>query len=174
MIRVGLGVDAHRFGPGRPLMLGTVPIDHAEGLVGHSDGDVIAHAICDALLAAAGEPDIGALFPPGDPAWEGAAGARLLGEVLDRVRAEGHRVVNVHAVAVCERPRLAPHRPAIEAALTALVGAPVGVHATSTDGMGFTGRGEGIACQAVALLERLPDEPPTGRGEAARARRAGP
>jgi 2-C-methyl-D-erythritol 2,4-cyclodiphosphate synthase len=152
-LRIGAGLDAHRFGPGRPLMLGTVAVDHPEGLVGHSDGDVVAHAVCDALLAAAGEPDIGAVFPSGDPAWEGAAGARLLGLVRGRLAAGGWRVVNAHAVVVCERPRLAPYRLAMEAALSALLEAPVTVHATTTDGMGFTGRGEGVGCHAVALLE---------------------
>lgn len=152
-LRVGTGLDAHRFGPGRPLMLGTVRVDHTEGLVGHSDGDVVAHAICDALLAAAGGPDLGGLFPPGDPEWAGASGERLLGVVRDRLAGAGHRPVNVHAVVVCERPRIAPHREAMQAALSALLGVPVGVHATSTDGMGFTGRGEGVACQAVALVE---------------------
>jgi 2-C-methyl-D-erythritol 2,4-cyclodiphosphate synthase len=152
-MRFGTGVDAHRFGPGRPLMLGTVSVDHPEGLVGHSDGDAVAHAVCDALLAAAGEPDIGALFPPGDPAWEGAAGSRLLGIVAGRLTEAGFAVVNVHAVAVCERPRLAPYRPAMEAAMSAIVGAPVTVHATTTDGLGALGRGEGVACTAVALLE---------------------
>ena len=87
--------------------------------MGHSDGDVVAHALCDALLAAAGQPDIGALFPPGDAEWEGASGARLLSVVMERVRAAGLRVVNAHAVVVCERPRLAPHREAMQAALTA-------------------------------------------------------
>ena len=152
-VRIGSGVDAHRFGPGRPLMIGTVRIEHPEGLVGHSDGDVVAHALCDALLSAAGEPDIGAVFPSGAPAWEAASGARLLGLVMERLRARGAAVVNAHAVAVCERPRLAPYRPAMEAALSELVGAPVSVHATTTDGMGFTGRGEGAACQAVALVD---------------------
>jgi len=152
-MRVGNGVDAHRLTPGRPLMLGTVAIDHPEGLVGHSDGDVVAHALCDALLAAAGLPDIGALFPPGDAEWEGASGERLLSIVVERVRASGCTVANAHAVAICERPRLAPHRAAMQDALSRIVGAPVTVHATTTDGMGATGRGEGIACQAVALVE---------------------
>ena len=152
-LRVGSGLDAHRFGPGKPLMLGTLEFDHPLGLVGHSDGDVVAHAICDAMLAAAGGPDIGGLFPPGDPAWAGASGERLLAVVRDRLADEGHRLVNVHAVVVCERPRIGPHREAMQEALTALLGAPVGVHATSMDGMGFTGRGEGVACQAVALVE---------------------
>ncbi len=153
-MRVGLGVDAHRLGPGKPLMLGTVEIAHSEGLVGHSDGDVVAHALCDALLSASGGPDIGALFPPGDPEWAGASGERLLSTVLERVRDAGFTVVNAHAVVVCEAPRLSPHRLRMQQALTAVVGAPVTVHATTTDAMGFTGRGEGIACQAVALLER--------------------
>jgi 2-C-methyl-D-erythritol 2,4-cyclodiphosphate synthase len=134
-------------------MLGTVRVEHAEGLAGHSDGDVVAHAVCDALLAAAGEPDIGVLFPPDDPRWEGVSGARMLGVVAERVRAVGLAVVNVHAVAICERPRLAPYRAAMQDALSGLVGAPVSVHATTTDGMGALGRGEGIACQAVALVE---------------------
>lgn len=153
--RVGLGIDAHRFGPGRPLMIGTVHVEHAEGLVGHSDGDVVAHALCDALLAAIGGPDIGALFPPGDPRFEGASGASLLDAVADRVREAGFRVANAHAVVVCEAPRLSPHRNAIQDALSAVVGGPVTVHATTTDGMGFTGRREGIACQAVVLVEPL-------------------
>ena len=152
-LRVGSGLDAHRFGPGKPLMLGTVEVDHPLGLVGHSDGDVVAHAICDAMLAAAGGPDMGGMFPPGDPAWAGASGERLLGLVRDRLAEDGHRLVNVHAIVVCERPRIGPHREAMQEALSALLGAPVGVHATTTDGMGFTGRGEGVACQAVALVE---------------------
>lgn len=152
-MRIGCGLDAHRFGPGRPLMLGTIAVDHPEGLLGHSDGDAVAHALCDALLSAAGQPDLGALFPPGDDKWAGASGERLLSVVMERVERAGLRVVNAHAVVVCERPRLAPVREAMQAALTALLGAPVGVHATTTDGMGFTGRGEGVACQAVALLE---------------------
>lgn len=152
-MRVGTGVDAHRFGPGRPLMLGTVAIDHPEGLVGHSDGDAIAHAVCDALLAAAGLPDIGALFPPGAPEWEGASGRRLLTIVVEQLAAAGASVINVHAVCVCERPRLAPHRATMQERMTAIVGAPVTVHATTTDGLGALGRGEGAACTAVALVE---------------------
>lgn len=152
-MRVGTGVDAHRFGPGRPLMLGTVAVDHPEGLVGHSDGDAIAHAVCDALLAAAGMEDIGALFPPGAPEWEGASGARLLTIVMERLADAGASVVNAHAVCVCERPRLAPHRAAMQDGMSAIVGAPVTVHATTTDGLGALGRGEGVACTAVALVE---------------------
>ena len=151
-MRIGMGTDAHRLEAGRPLVLGTIAIEHPEGLAGHSDGDVVAHAVCDALLSATGGPDIGVLFP-GTPEWEGVTGATMIGHVMDRLRAEGAAVANVHAVIMCERPRIGPHRTAMEQALTALVGAPVSVHATTTDGMGFTGRGEGIACQAVALVE---------------------
>ena len=153
MGRVGLGIDAHRFGAGRPLMLGTIEVDHPEGLVGHSDGDVVAHALCDAILAACGLPDIGQHFPPGDAEWEGVSGERLLQVVMGHVAAAGLQIENAHAVVVCERPKLAPYRDRIQAALSALLDAPVTVHATTTEGMGFTGRGEGIACQAVALLE---------------------
>ncbi len=151
-MRVGCGFDAHRFAPGRPLMLGTVEVAYDQGLAGHSDGDVVAHAVCDALLAAAGEPDIGALFPPGDPEWAGVSGSRLLAVVRERVRRAGLTVRNAHAVVICERPRLAPYRLAMEAAMSAVVEAPVSVHATTTDGMGFTGRGEGVASQAIALV----------------------
>jgi 2-C-methyl-D-erythritol 2,4-cyclodiphosphate synthase len=133
-------------------MLGTVHVDHPEGLVGHSDGDVVAHALCDALLAAAGLPDIGAHFPPGDPEWAGAPGARLLGEVMARVHDAGFEVGNAHAVVVCDAPRLGPYRLAMEAALSALLLAPVGVHATTVEGMGALGRREGVACHAVALV----------------------
>jgi len=153
-MRIGSGIDAHRFGSGRPLMLGTVEIGADGGLEGHSDGDVVAHALCDALLAAAGGPDIGVLFPSGDTRWDGVSGARMLEEVRDTVTASGWRLVNAHAVVVCERPRLSPHRDAMQRAMSGLLGAPVSVHATTTDGMGFTGRGEGVACQAVALLAR--------------------
>lgn len=152
-IRIGTGVDAHRFGPGTALMVGLVEVPHDQGLVGHSDGDVVAHALCDALLSATGGPDLGVLFPPGDPEWHGASGRRLLAVVVERLTDSGARVVNAHAVVICERPRLSPHRDAMQAALSEVVGAPVTVHATTTDGMGFTGRGEGMACHAVALVE---------------------
>lgn len=152
-MRVGLGVDAHRLEPGVPLVIGLVPIEHPTGLAGHSDGDVVAHAVCDALLAAAGGPDIGVLFPPGAPEWKGVTGAAMIAHVLEWLRGEGADPVNVHAVIMCEKPRIGPHRGAMQEALTRAVGAPVSVHATTTDRMGFTGREEGIACQAVALVE---------------------
>jgi 2-C-methyl-D-erythritol 2,4-cyclodiphosphate synthase len=147
-----MGTDAHRLEAGRPLVLGTVTIDHPEGLAGHSDGDVVAHALCDALLSASGGPDIGVLFP-GTPEWEGVSGSTMVATVMERLRTDGTNVANAHAVIMCERPRIGPHREAMQQALTALVGAPVSVHATTTDQMGFTGRGEGIACQVVALVE---------------------
>ncbi len=151
-LRIGLGVDAHRFGPDRPLMVGLIQLDHPAGLVGHSDGDVVAHALCDAILAAAGLPDIGALFPPGDPEWEGASGRLLLGLVMTRVRAAGLHVVNGHVVVMCERPRISRYRDSMEDALSAVAGARITVHATTTEQMGALGRGEGIGAQAVALL----------------------
>jgi 2-C-methyl-D-erythritol 2,4-cyclodiphosphate synthase len=157
-MRVGLGVDAHRFGPGIPLVLGTVAVPHALGLVGHSDGDVVVHAVCDAVLAACGGPDIGALFPPGDPAWAGVSGATLLEHVRAHAAAAGLRIVNAHAVVICEAPRIGPYREAMQAGMTAALGAPVTVHATTTETMGFTGRGEGIASQAVALVAPIDTE----------------
>src|SRR5262249_45688960 len=151
-VRAGLGIDAHRFGAGRPLMLGTLSIEHPSGLAGHSDGDVVAHALCDALLAAAGEPDIGALFPPGDPEWFGVSGEGLVGLVAERRGEGGSRPGGAQAWALSEEPRIPPPRERMQEALSAAVGAAVTVHATTTDGMGFTGRREGIACQAVALV----------------------
>jgi 2-C-methyl-D-erythritol 2,4-cyclodiphosphate synthase len=152
-MRIGSGVDVHRFGADRPLMLGGVEVPHHTGLVGHSDADVVAHALCDALLAAAGLPDIGHHFPPGEPEWEGASGVRLLGLVMDELSASSLAVVNAHLVLVCEQPKIGPHREAMQEALSAIVGAPVSVHATTAEGLGFTGRKEGIMCQAVALVE---------------------
>jgi 2-C-methyl-D-erythritol 4-phosphate cytidylyltransferase/2-C-methyl-D-erythritol 2,4-cyclodiphosphate synthase len=133
-------------------MLGTVRVDHPDGLVGHSDGDVIVHAVADAMLAAAGDADIGTHFPPGDSAWAGVSGARHLAEVVARLDTAGLRVVNAHAIAVCQAPRLAPYRDAMQESMSTIARAPVTVHATTTDRMGFTGRGEGIACQAVAMV----------------------
>lgn len=152
-IRVGLGVDAHRFGDDSPLLLGTVEVPHPQGLVGHSDGDVVAHAICDALLSAAGLADIGAHFPPGDPEWAGVSGARLLELTTVAIGRAGASPLNVHAVVICEEPRIGPHRDQMQAAMSRIVTAPVTVAATTTERMGFAGRGEGIACQAVALVE---------------------
>jgi 2-C-methyl-D-erythritol 2,4-cyclodiphosphate synthase len=138
-----------------PLVLGGVAIDHPRGLAGHSDGDVIAHALIDALLGAAGLGDIGSLFPSGDERWRGADSLELLGEAHHRVREAGWRLVNADCVLIGEEPRIAPHRDEMRRRLSeAVAGGEVNVRATTTDRLGFTGRGEGLAAQAVALLER--------------------
>ena len=155
--RVGVGLDAHALADGEQLVLGGVEIDYERGLVGHSDGDVIAHALIDALLGAAGLGDIGSLFPSGEPAWQGASSLDLLRRAYAEVRRAGYELVNADCVLVAEEPRLAPHRDEIRRRLSAAIGgAPeqVAVRATTTDRLGFTGRGEGLAAQAVALLRR--------------------
>ena len=155
--RVGTGFDAHAFEDGVRLVLGGVLIDSPRGLSGHSDGDVLAHALTDAVLGAAGMEDIGALFPSGDPALAGADSIELLREAWRRVRDAGWELENADVVLIGEEPRLAPHRNAMRARLADAFGvAPelVAVRATTTDGLGFTGRREGLAAQAVALLRR--------------------
>jgi 2-C-methyl-D-erythritol 2,4-cyclodiphosphate synthase len=156
-LRVGIGVDAHALEEGVPLVLGGVRIDHPRGLAGHSDGDVLAHALTDALLGAAGLEDIGALFPPDDEQWRGADSIELLARAYEQVRAAGWELVNADCVLVGEEPRIAPHRDEMRERLAAALGAKadqVAVRATTTDGLGFTGRGEGLAAHAVALLRR--------------------
>jgi 2-C-methyl-D-erythritol 2,4-cyclodiphosphate synthase len=150
-VTTGLGIDSHRLVPGRRLVLGGVEIPFELGLAGHSDADVLAHAIIDALLGAAGLGDIGRHFPDTDPRWKDADSMALLRDVAERVRGAGHELVHVDATVMLERPRLAPHRDAIEAALAAVLGS-VNVKATTGEGMGFVGRGEGIAALAVATL----------------------
>jgi len=155
-LRVGVGLDAHRFAAGRPLMLGTVAVDHPEGLAGHSDGDVLAHAVVDAILGAAGLGDMGALFPSSDPRWKDADSRLFLERAAAEARSAGYRISNIDATVICEIPRIEPYRETIEAALAAATASDaVGVKATTTDGMGFAGRGEGIAALAVALLESV-------------------
>jgi 2-C-methyl-D-erythritol 2,4-cyclodiphosphate synthase len=154
---VGTGFDAHALEPGVPLVLGGVRIEHPTGLAGHSDGDVLAHALTDAVLGAAGMEDIGALFPSGDPALHGADSVELLRQAWEKVRAAGWELVNADVVLVGEEPRLAPHRAAMRERLAGALGVEperVAVRATTTDGLGFTGRREGLAAQAVALLRR--------------------
>ncbi|HET9288140.1 MAG TPA: 2-C-methyl-D-erythritol 2,4-cyclodiphosphate synthase [Gaiella sp.] len=154
-LRVGLGVDAHAFGDGVPLVLGGVTVDHPRGLVGHSDGDVVAHALTDALLGAAGLADIGALFPSDDDRYRGADSLVLLAEAYRQVREVGFAVVNADCVVIGEEPRITPHREAMRDRLAGALGVGrelVNVRATTTDRLGFTGRGEGLAAQAVALL----------------------
>jgi 2-C-methyl-D-erythritol 2,4-cyclodiphosphate synthase len=156
-LRVGLGFDAHALVAGRPLVLGGVEVDHPRGLAGHSDGDVLTHALIDAVLGAAGLGDIGSLFPSGDPAWEGASSLDLLRRAYAAVLAAGYELVNADCVLVGEEPRLAPVRDEMRARLAATLGVDsdrVAVRATTTDGLGFTGRGEGLAAHAVALVRR--------------------
>lgn len=155
--RVGTGFDAHAFEDGVPLVLGGVPIEHPRGLAGHSDGDVLAHALTDAVLGAAGLEDIGALFPSGDPGLAGADSVELLAHAWERVRATGWQLANADVVLIGEEPRLAPHRQEMRQRLAKALGVDaelVAVRATTTDGLGFAGRGEGLAAQAVALLVR--------------------
>jgi 2-C-methyl-D-erythritol 2,4-cyclodiphosphate synthase len=155
--RVGTGFDAHALEEGVPLVLGGVRIEHPRGLAGHSDGDVLAHALTDALLGAAGLEDIGALFPATDPKLEGADSLELLAQAWERIQARGWKLANADVVLVGEEPRLAPHRDEMRGRLASALDVDpelVAVRATTTDGLGFVGRGEGLAAQAVALLVR--------------------
>jgi 2-C-methyl-D-erythritol 2,4-cyclodiphosphate synthase len=153
-VRVGLGVDAHALEDGVPLVLGGLEIDSPRGLAGHSDGDVLAHALVDAVLGAAGLGDIGSLFPSGDPRWDGASSLDLLRRAAAEVREAGWEVVNADCILIGEEPRIAANRATMEERLSRAARGPVTVRATTTDRLGFTGRGEGLAAQAVALLER--------------------
>jgi 2-C-methyl-D-erythritol 2,4-cyclodiphosphate synthase len=151
-VRVGFGIDTHRFEDGRPLILGGVEIPHERGLAGHSDADVLAHAITDAILGAADMGDIGQHFPDTDPRYAGADSIVMLREVVALVRAEGWKVEHVDATVMMERPKLAPHREAIAERLREAVGASVSVKATTGEGMGFVGLEEGVAALAIATL----------------------
>ena len=152
--RIGQGFDIHRFSgdPGRPLVLGGVIVPGATGLAGHSDADVVAHALAEAMLGAAGLGDLGRHFPASDPAWAGADSMGLLERVASMVAADGMRLVNADCTVVCERPRLAEHTDDMAEGLQALLGAPVSVKAKRAEGLGALGRVEGIACLAVVLL----------------------
>jgi 2-C-methyl-D-erythritol 2,4-cyclodiphosphate synthase len=155
--RVGQGFDVHALVPGRRLVLGGVAIDFNRGLLGHSDADVLLHAVTDALLGAAGLGDIGRLFPDTDPALAGADSRLLLRQAMERVRAAGWRVVNVDATVICRQPKIAPHVNAMVGNVAADLGIAaeqVNIKGKTTEGLGFTGRGEGIAAQAVVLLRR--------------------
>jgi 2-C-methyl-D-erythritol 2,4-cyclodiphosphate synthase len=147
---VGIGYDSHRFAEGGPLILGGVEIEHERGLAGHSDADVLTHAVIDALLGAAGQGDIGTLFPDDDERWADADSVDLLRTVVGTV---GGRIVNVDATVVCEAPRLGPYKAEMERILAAATSARVSVKATTNEGMGWIGRGEGIACIAVASVD---------------------
>lgn len=154
-MRIGQGFDVHAFGPGDHIVIGGVKVPFHQGLKAHSDGDVLIHAIADALLGALALGDIGHFFPDTDQAWAGADSRVLLRQVMDRVRKAGYRVVNVDSTIIAQAPKMAPHLEAMRNNLAADLGvAPgdVGVKATTSERLGFTGRGEGIACQAVCLL----------------------
>jgi 2-C-methyl-D-erythritol 2,4-cyclodiphosphate synthase len=156
-LRVGIGIDAHAFAEDLGLVLGGVEFPSERGLAGHSDGDVVAHALIDAVLGAAGLGDIGELFPSGDPQWRDASSIRLLQRAYEVVKGAGCELVNADCVVVGEEPRIAPVREQMRTRLAGAMGvlpAQVAVRATTTDGLGFAGRGEGLAAQAVALLRR--------------------
>jgi 2-C-methyl-D-erythritol 2,4-cyclodiphosphate synthase len=156
-MRVGLGYDAHRLVAGRPLILGGVEIPHAQGLLGHSDADVLAHAIGDALLGAVGAGDLGTHFPDKDPAYKGISSLILLARIMEIVQERGFAPVNVDATIVAQQPRLAPHIPAMQANLAPILGltpGDVNLKATTTELMGFAGRGEGMAAYAVVLVTK--------------------
>jgi len=148
--RVGMGYDAHRFAAGRRLVLGGVEVPHEQGLEGHSDADALTHAVIDALLGAAGLGDLGSHFPPEEERWRDADSLDLLRAVLGMLPGA---VLNVDATIICERPRLGGHRQEMERLLGGVLSAPISVKATTNEGMGALGRGEGIACLAVAMIE---------------------
>ncbi len=154
--RTGFGVDAHRFGPGQAIWLGGVQIAHDRGLIGHSDADAGLHALTDAVLGAIAEGDIGQHFPPSDPKWKGASSDQFLIHAVDLVKAKGGRMISADLTLICERPKIGPHRDAMRARIAELLGLAldrVSVKATTTEGMGFTGREEGLMAQAVVCVE---------------------
>lgn len=156
-IRTGIGYDVHRLAKGEELWLGGIRIEHDKGLAGHSDADVALHALVDALLGAIGEGDIGSHFPPSDPKWKGASSAKFVTHAAELIAEGGYRVGNIDLTVICEAPRIGPHRDAMRERIAGLLGvdlAQVSVKATTTERLGFTGRGEGIAAQAIATVIR--------------------
>ena len=157
MQRIGLGYDVHAFATGRKLIIGGVDIPYEKGLDGHSDADVLVHAVMDALVGALRAGDIGKLFPDTDPAYEGADSLKLLEQVGRLVRSEGWRIVDIDTVLMIQEPKMAPFREQMRATIAGVLGMPVesvGVKATTTEWLGYEGRGEGVTAQAVALLEK--------------------
>ena len=158
-MRVGIGHDTHRFAAGRPLLLGGVRVEHARGLDGHSDADIVLHAVTDALLGAAGLGDIGDAYPDTDPQWKGADSRLFLRETLTRLNRAGWRVVNLDVIIFAQEPKLGPVKAAIRASVADLVGLPadaVNVKAKTGERVGHIGRAEAIGCQVAALIERIP------------------
>jgi 2-C-methyl-D-erythritol 2,4-cyclodiphosphate synthase len=162
-LRIGMGFDVHAFGGDGPLVLGGVVIADAPGLVGHSDADVVTHAVADALLGAAGLPDLGIRFPASDERWRGASSIEMLRDVMEAVSTTGWRVTNVDVVVAAEQPALAPHVPEMITQLSEVLEAPAAVSPKRTEGVGAVGRGEGIAAWAVVLLVR-DEQPQLGGG----------
>lgn len=154
-MRIGSGFDVHAFGPGSYVMLAGIRVPHSRGVIAHSDGDVVLHALCDALLGAAGLGDIGQHFSDKDARWKGADSTQFIRAVMDMLAARDLKVVNADVTVLAEEPKVAPHREAMLASLASLLGTTaVNVKATTTEGLGFTGRREGIAAQAVVLLSK--------------------
>ena len=157
MMRIGSGFDVHAFSSGDSVVLGGVRIAHSHGLLAHSDGDVLIHALCDALLGALALGDIGLHFPPGDMRWKDADSTGLLAQCMLLIRGKGYEIGNVDATVICEAPKINPHVPAMRARLAEVMQVDadrLSIKATTTEKLGFTGRGEGIAAQAVVLLEK--------------------
>tara|TARA_B100000676_G_scaffold304812_2_gene357762 strand:- start:321 stop:800 length:480 start_codon:yes stop_codon:yes gene_type:complete len=159
MNRVGLGYDVHQLKEGRPLILGGVEIPHKTGLDGHSDADVLMHAICDAILGALGQGDIGSFFPPSDPQWKDAPSKIFLQEAANQIKKQNGQLINVDAMLIAEAPKIAPHISAMKNNIAAALGVKpgdIGIKATTNETMGFIGRGEGMAAHAVASIQ-LPE-----------------